>query len=43
MVFQHLYENPTAAVAKANGMDVPQEALVKAVHHFEDFYEEVFM
>ena len=43
MVFQHLYENPSAAVAKANGMDVPQEALVKAVNHFEDFYEEVFM
>jgi len=22
---------------------VPQEALVEAVNHFEDFYEEVFM
>jgi splicing factor U2AF subunit len=43
MVFQHLYENPTAAIAKANGMDVAEEALVKAVNHFEDFYEEVFM
>ena len=43
MVFSHLYENPGAAVAFANGMDVAEEDLVKAVNHFEDFYEEVFM
>jgi splicing factor U2AF subunit len=43
MVFQHLYDNPSAAVAKANGMDVPKEALVSAVRHFEDFFDEVFM
>ncbi len=39
----HLYENPPAAVAFADGLNVPQEALVEAVNHFEDFYEEVFM
>jgi splicing factor U2AF subunit len=29
-------------VAFADGLNVPQEALVEAVTHFEDFYEEVF-
>jgi splicing factor U2AF subunit len=24
-------------------MNVPQEALLEAINHFEDFYEEVFM
>lgn len=38
-----MYENPPAAVAFADGLNVPQEALVEAVNHFEDFYEEVFM
>jgi splicing factor U2AF 35 kDa subunit len=42
IVFQHLYDNPPAAVAFADGLNVPQEALVDAVNHFEDFYEEVF-
>lgn len=43
MVLPHLYDNPPAAVAFADGLDVPQENLVEAVNHFEDFYEEVFM
>jgi splicing factor U2AF subunit len=38
-----LYDNPPAAVAFADGLNVPQEALVEAANHFEDFYEEVFM
>lgn len=42
-MFPHLYDNPAAAVAFADGLNVPQEALVEAVNHFEDFYEEVFM
>jgi splicing factor U2AF subunit len=42
MVFPHLYDNPPAAVAFADGLNVPQENLVEAVNHFEDFYEEVF-
>ena len=29
-------------MAFADGLDVPSEALVDAVNHFEDFYEEVF-
>lgn len=37
-----MYDNPPAAVAFADGLNVPQEALVEAVNHFEDFYEEVF-
>lgn len=43
MVLPHLYDNPPAAVAFADGLNVPQENLVEAVNHFEDFYEEVFM
>ena len=43
MVFQHLYQNPTAAIVKANGMEVAESELVDAVTHFEDFYEEIFM
>jgi splicing factor U2AF subunit len=43
MVFQHLYQNPNAAIVKANGMDVAESELVAAVTHFEDFYEEIFM
>ena len=43
MVFQHLYQNPTAAIVKANGMEVAENELVDAVTHFEDFYEEIFM
>lgn len=43
MVFPHLYDNPPAAVAFADGLNVPQENLVEAVSHFEDFYEEVFL
>ena len=42
MVLPHLYDNPPAAVAFADGLNVPQENLVEAVNHFEDFYEEVF-
>jgi splicing factor U2AF subunit len=42
MVFPHLYDNPPAAIAFADGLNVPQESLVEAVNHFEDFYEEVF-
>jgi splicing factor U2AF subunit len=41
-LFPHLYENPPAAVAFADGLNVPSEALVEAVNHFEDFYEEFF-
>ena len=43
MVFQHLYQNPTAAIVKANGMEVAESELVDAVTHFEDFYEEIYM
>jgi splicing factor U2AF 35 kDa subunit len=38
-----LYQNPTAAIVKANGMEVAESELVDAVTHFEDFYEEIFM
>lgn len=30
-------------MAFSDGLQVPQEALVEAVNHFEEFYEEVFM
>lgn len=38
-----MYQNPNAAIVKANGIDVPEQELVDAVNHFEDFYEEIFM
>lgn len=39
----HLYENPPAAVAFADGLKVPENLLIDAINHFEDFYEEVYM
>lgn len=30
-------------MAFADGLNVPEKALVDAISHFEDFYEEVFM
>ena len=43
VLFNHMYQNPPAAVAFADGMNVPKQNLVEAIHHFEDFYEDVFM
>jgi len=42
LLFSHLYPNPGAAIAFAEGIQAPQEELIKAAHHFEDFFEEVF-
>ena len=42
VLFHHMYQNPPAAIAFADGMNVPKENLVEAIHHFEDFYEDVF-
>lgn len=39
----HLYENPPAAVAFADGLKVPENLLIDAINHFEEFYEEVFL
>jgi splicing factor U2AF subunit len=39
----HLYDNPPAAVAFADGLNVPDTLLVEAITHFEDFYEEVYL
>ena len=38
-----MYQNPNAAIAFADGRNVPEEDLVEAIEHFEGFYEEVFM
>ncbi len=43
MCYKHMYQNPNAAIAFADGRNVPEEDLVEAIEHFEDFYEEVFM
>lgn len=43
MCFKHMYQNPNAAIAYADGRNVPEEDLVEAIEHFEGFYEEVFM
>jgi splicing factor U2AF subunit len=42
LLFSHLYPNPGAAIAFAEGIQAPQDELIKAAHHFEDFFEEVF-
>ncbi len=39
----HMYENPPAAVAFSDGIQVPENLLIEAISHFEDFYEEVFL
>jgi len=38
-----LYQNPPVAVAIAEGQKVTDEGLKAAIHHCEDFYEEVFL
>lgn len=41
-MFARLYQNPTAAIAFTQGLQVPQEDLREAALHFEDFFQEVF-
>jgi splicing factor U2AF subunit len=36
VMFFHMYDNPPAAVAFADGMDVKEEPLQDAVLHFEE-------
>ena len=43
ILFFHLYDNPPPAVAFADGMEVKEESLERAVKHFEDFYEDIFL
>jgi len=42
IMIHHMYQNTPASLAMAAGIKVPEEASKEAVHHFEDFYEEVF-
>jgi len=39
----HLYDNPPAAVAFADGMEVSWDALALAAWDFDEFYEEIFL
>lgn len=43
LLFFSLYTNPHAAIAFADGLEVPQEELLEAARHFEEFYEEIFI
>lgn len=43
MLFFQLYQNPPAAIAFADGLQVPEAELLTAAEHFEDFYEEVYV
>ena len=43
LLFFHLYDNPPAAVAFSDGMEVKEDALEQAVDHFETFYEDAFL
>ncbi len=40
--FFHLYSNPAAAIAFSDGLKVPEEELLKAARHFDEFYQEIF-
>ena len=42
-MFKHLYQNPPAAIAFAEGSKVSDEDLKEALKHFEQFYEEIFL
>lgn len=42
-MFKHLYQNPPAAIAFAEGSKVSEEDLKQALKHFEQFYEEIFV
>ena len=43
IMFKHLYQNPPAAIAFAEGSKVSDEDLKEALKHFEKFYEEIFI
>ena len=43
IMFKHLYQNPPAAIAFAEGSQVSDEDLKEALKHFEQFYEEIFV
>ena len=42
LLFFHIYQNHRAAIAFADGLQVPQDELLEAATHFEEFYEEIF-
>jgi splicing factor U2AF subunit len=43
IMFKHLYQNPPAAIAFAEGSKVNDDDLKDALKHFEQFYEEIFV
>ena len=43
IMFKHLYQNPPAAIAFAEGSKVSDQDLKEALKHFEKFYEEIFI
>ena len=38
-----MYQNPPISIAIAEGNKVSDDALKEAIHHFEDFYEEIYL
>ena len=43
IMFKHLYQNPPAAIAFAQGSKVNEKDLKDAIKHLEKFYEELFI
>ena len=43
ILFKHLYQNPPEAITFAEGNKVSDEALKKALDHFYEFYEQIFV
>ena len=42
VLLRHMYKNLPVELALASGNKVSEEEAMKALKHFEDFYEEVF-
>lgn len=38
-----MYNNPTSAIAIAEGARVPENVLIETIKNFEEFYEDVFI
>ena len=43
LLFAHLYQNPTQAIALAEGHHIPDDEILSAIAHLESFYAEVFL
>eukprot|EP00828_Plagiopyla_frontata_P040352 TRINITY_DN544_c0_g2_i4.p1 TRINITY_DN544_c0_g2~~TRINITY_DN544_c0_g2_i4.p1 ORF type:complete len:274 (-),score=24.16 TRINITY_DN544_c0_g2_i4:109-930(-) len=43
LLIPHMYDNPPAALAMAEGREIPREAQKEVQKQFEEFYEDIFL